>query len=305
MQAYGRMKRVTDPLDDKVKARIIGRDQQELGYLSSGSEHSAHADDDASCSFSNLIFGLPDDVAAENVSSENDSDSDDRDVSMYDSTDMIDDLPKPVFYSDLDLFRVSLATKVTKALEMFSFLKSNKPILRRNVMTYLRDFGYNGAICKTKWENSGGLKAGNYEFLDVIRSDSGNRITRYFIDLDFAAEFEIARPTNYYERLSQSLPKVFVGKSEELKQMLKVMSDAGRRSLKSKGLSIPPWRKHRFMQNKWLGAYKRTTNVLPAANSSVLLSPSKQTHLVKCRSVGFSSVDVNGHLLFPAASRTG
>ncbi|KAK4366233.1 hypothetical protein RND71_014113 [Anisodus tanguticus] len=297
MQAYGRMKRVTDPFDDKVKARITGRDYQDIGCLSSGSEHSAHAYDDASCSFSDLIFGLPDDVSS-NEPSENDTDSD-KDVSMYNSTEVTDDMLKPVFCSDLDLFMKLLSTKVTKALELFSFLKSNKPILRRNVMTYLRYFGYNAAICKTKWESSGGLKAGNYEFIDVIRSDS--MITRYVIDLDFSAELEIARPTNHYERLLQSLPNVFVGKSEELKQILKVMNDAGRRSLRSKDLHIPLWRKHRFMLNKWLGAYKRTTNILPSLNSSALLK--QQTNVVKCRSVGFNAA-VNSCLLFPAATST-
>ncbi|XP_059318590.1 uncharacterized protein LOC132068918 [Lycium ferocissimum] len=348
MQAYGRMKRVTDPFDDKMKARIIGRDPQENCYLSSGSEHSAHAvddddDDDASCSFSNLIFGFPDDME-ENASSESDSDSDNEDVSackemnlehkstpktssrgedcssrikeithplnkrcetlntMYDSThDVIEDVPKPIFYSGMDLFRNSVSTKVKDALKLFSFLKSNKPILRRNVMTYLRGFGYNAAICKTKWESSGGLKAGNYEFIDVFRSDNN---TRYVIDLDFAAEFEIARPTNHYERLLKSLPNVFVGKSEELKCILKVMSDGARLSLRSKELLIPPWRKNRFMQNKWLGAYKRTINILPSVNdSSALLLPLKQTNVVKCRSVGFNAA-VNGRLVFPAAPRT-
>ncbi|XP_060182104.1 uncharacterized protein LOC132611740 [Lycium barbarum] len=230
MQAYGRMKRVTDPFDDKMKARIIGRDPQENCYLSSGSEHSAHAvddddDDDASCSFSNLIFGFPDDVE-ENASSESDSDSDNEDVSpckemnlehkstpktssrgqdcssriketthplnkrcetlntMYDSThDVIEDVPKPIFYSDVDLFRNSVSTKT-----------------------------------KCDRISSGGLKAGNYEFIDVIRSDNN---TRYVIDLDFAAEVEIARPTNHYEQLLKSSPNFFVGKSEELKCILK------------------------------------------------------------------------------------
>ncbi|KAK4731702.1 hypothetical protein R3W88_024690 [Solanum pinnatisectum] len=114
-------------------------------------------------------------------------------------------------------------------------------------------------------------------------------INRYIIDLDFAAEFEIARPTNHYKRMLQSLRKVFVGKSEELKQILKVMSEAVRQSLRSKELHIPPWRKQGFMQNKWLGAYKRTTNILPSLNSSVLLPPVKQADIVQCCSVGINA----------------
>ncbi|KAL0436697.1 UNVERIFIED_CONTAM: hypothetical protein Sradi_0377600 [Sesamum radiatum] len=116
-------------------------------------------------------------------------------------------------------------------------------MMRRNVMAYLRNCGYNAAVCKTKWESSGGLAAGNYEFIDVLRKEYS---TRYFVDLDFASEFEIARPTNSYERLLQHVPRVFIGTSEDLKQILKLVSDSARRSLKSRGLHLPPWRKNRF-----------------------------------------------------------
>ncbi|MCD7449300.1 hypothetical protein HAX54_051041 [Datura stramonium] len=307
MYGNGRMKRVTDPLNDKVKARIVGGDLRELGYLSSGSEHSADADNDVvSPSFSGLVFGFPDDMD-QNQSTENDNSDTELDESMRESVDFGENLLEVVFQSETDLFRNVLCSHVYKALEVFSCLKSNKSVLRRNVMMCLRDFGYNAAICKAKWESSGGLTAGNYEFIDVVRSDAVNRQTRYFVDLDFAAEFEIARPTNFYERLSQSLPKVFVGKAEELKQILRTMSDAARQSLKSRDLHLPPWRKHRFMQNKWLGPYKRTSNHIPLSNTPALLPPLKQAYAVKCRSVGFdasSTAAVKGGLWLPAVTRT-
>lgn len=302
MFGFSRMKRVTDPLDEKMKARIVGRtEKRQIGYFSSGSEHSAHADDAvASPSFSGLVFGDPEDNAGDETP-ENDSDSE-PDVSMCDSIDRFVEITSPVFRSELDLFRNVIVSCVAKGIEVFSCFKSNKSVLQRNVMAYLRNFGYNAAVCKTKWESSGGLAAGNYEFIDITRSDSANRITtRYFVDLDFKAEFEIARPTIQYERLLQSLPNIFVGNSEELKQILRVMSDAVRRSLKSRGLTFPPWRKHRFMQNKWLAVYKRTTNITQAP---AWLSPSKQTNVVKCRTVGFHATAVNGCLLFPATTRT-
>lgn len=286
------MKRVTDPLDEKMKARIVG---------SSGSEHSAHADDDdiASPSFSDLVFGDLENTAGDETP-ENDSDSE-LDVSMCDSIDRIEIMPSPVFRSEFDLFRNVIVSCATKGLEVFSCFKSNKSMLQRNVMAYLRNFGYNAAVCKTKWEKSGGLAAGNYEFIDITKSDS---TTRYFVDLDFKAEFEIARPTIQYERLLQSLPNIFVGKSEELKQILRAMSDAARRSLKSRGLTFPPWRKHRFMQNKWFSSYRRTTNIIPTASSPAWFSPSKETNAAKCRTVGFHTTAVNGCLLFPATTRT-
>ncbi|KAL3517855.1 hypothetical protein ACH5RR_020444 [Cinchona calisaya] len=299
MSAFARIKRVTDPLDDKVKARIVPE------YFSSGSEHSAHADDDdvVSPSLSDLVYGfLIDDSTSRTQSDDSESE---RDSSVYDSVDSIEDLIKPIVQNNADAFRNMLFANVTKAIEVFSCVKSNMPVLRRNVMAFLRNLGYNAAVCKTKWETSGGLTAGNYEFIDVLRSDSLNRITRYFVDLDFAKEFEIARPTSPYERAVRSIPRVFVGRSEELKQILKVMSDAAKRSLKSRDLFLPPWRKHRYVQNKWLGPYKRTINVFPVTSSAFPQAPPlKQNSAVKCRSVGFDVAAVNGRLLFPAITRT-
>lgn len=300
------MKRVTDPLDDKVKARIVPD-----CFSSSGSEHSPHgADDDVSSpSLSDLVHGfLVDDAGTDSPADDSDSDRDP--AVLYDSVDSVEDLINHVVHKNADSFRSRLYADVTKAMEVFSCVKSNTPVLRRNVMAFLRNLGYNAAVCKTKWESSGGLTAGNYQFIDVLRSDSLNRITRYFVDLDFAKEFEIARPTSRYEHAVRSIPRVFVGRSEELKQVLKVMSDAAKRSLKSRGLFLPPWRKHRYMQNKWLGQYKRTTNILlfPQAAAPVFPQPQPQPLMqkvtVKCRSVGFDVASSSGHLLFPATART-
>ncbi|GFQ00119.1 hypothetical protein PHJA_002155900 [Phtheirospermum japonicum] len=53
MFGFSRMKRVTDPLDDKAKARIVGRSRIGPDHVSSGSEYSAdRADDDVTTSAS-------------------------------------------------------------------------------------------------------------------------------------------------------------------------------------------------------------------------------------------------------------
>lgn len=298
MAALARTKRVTDPLDDKVKARIFGRQRLEPVYVTSGSDHSAENDDDSPC-LSNLLYGLLEEDAGAKSPPDNDSDSE-RDPD-YHSADGIEDLLNPtVLNESTDAFRNVLLLQVSKAMEVFSFVKSNVPLLRRNVMVFLRSSGYNAAICKTKWESSGGLTAGSYEFIDVIRSDSGSRrSTRYFIDLVFAGEFEIARQTNQYESILRTLPTVFIGRSENLKQIVKVMSDAARRSLKSRGLHIPPWRKNRFIQNKWFGPYRRTVNFVPAKTFSSM----PEAITVKCRSVGFDAVDRRS-TFFSATTRT-
>ncbi|GFP89483.1 hypothetical protein PHJA_001091900 [Phtheirospermum japonicum] len=197
-----------------------------------------------------------------------------------------------------DEFKGVLEDHVLKALQAFSSGESDKQIVRRSVMAYLKNCGYNAAVCKTKWPSSGGLTAGNHEFVDVIAKDPAG--TRYFVDLDFASEFEIARPTSSYERLRRCLPAVFVGKTEDLKRILKAVSDAARRSLRSGGLHLPPWRKHRFVQNKWLGPYRRTINLFPAS-----FCPANSSYgAVECRAVGFDAVINGGRLVLPAAART-
>ncbi|KAL3828937.1 hypothetical protein ACJIZ3_017739 [Penstemon smallii] len=293
-----RMKRVTDPLDDKVKARIVGRVTFEQDYVSSGSEHSAQTDDDVtSPTLSELFFDFGFNDNDDSSPETNESDSE-RDPSTYNTIDVNLDLIKPIVLDQNDAFQKVLTDHVLKAVQQFLCVTS-KQILRRNVMTYLRDCGYNAAICKTKWESTGGLTSGNYEFIDVVRTEYS---ARYFIDLDFASEFEIARPTCSYERLLQYIPKIFVGKCEDLKKILKAVSDAARRSLKSRGLILPPWRKHRFMQNKWFGPYRRTTNIYPASFSS-LPSAKESYGVVKCRAVGFDVTVNGGHVLLPASGR--
>ena len=280
---------MTDPLDDKVKARIFGSGQfYNPVYISSGSEHSSqHGDveeDDAPC-LSNLLCGFLDehDVKQDHSSSESDSDSEDEcDYQIYDENFEI--LSKAIFDEGTDKYRNVLLGQVSKAVEIFWFVKSDASLLGRNVMAFLRSIGYNAGICKTKWEKCGGLTAGTYEFIDVLRSED-DKIIRYFVDLNFTSEFEIARQTSQYERLLSALPNIFIGKNDNLKQIVRVMSDGARRSLKNQGLHLPPWRKNRFMQCKWFGKYKRTSNLIPANTNTY--SPVKES-AVKCRAVGFA-----------------
>ncbi|KAG6417222.1 hypothetical protein SASPL_119375 [Salvia splendens] len=287
MYSLTRMKRVTDPLDEKVKARIVG--------FSSGSEHSAAADDgDTSPSLSELFFGFSGGESSPECCCGSDSETDSSESPSCRNSDPI----TPIAVDRTDEFRNALAARAANAVQIYSSAGSpDKHILRRNVMLFLMNCGYNAAICKTKWPSCGGLTAGSYEFIDVLTTDPSP--ARYFVDLDFAAEFEIARPTIAYERMLQLLPRVFVGKIDDLKQILKSVSDAAKRSLKSRGLHLPPWRKHRFMQNKWLGPYRRTTNAVTASVPSKALSVDAG-YGVKCRAVGFEA----GRLIAPSAART-
>lgn len=78
------------------------------------------------------------------------------------------------------------------------------------------------------------------------------------IDLDFRSEFEIARSTGNYKAILQSLPFIFVGNIDRLQQIIAIVSEAARLSLKKKGMHIAPWRKAEYMKAKWLSPHVRT-----------------------------------------------
>lgn len=103
--------------------------------------------------------------------------------------------------------------------------------------------------------------AGDYEYIDVlVKGAACKRPERLLLDIDFQAQFEIARPTSEFSAAWQLLPPIFVGRSERLKQILHLMSEATKQSLLLKGLHLPPWRKLSYMKSKWFSPYKRTSN---------------------------------------------
>lgn len=138
-----------------------------------------------------------------------------------------------------------------------------KSLLKQCVMDHLRGHGYNAGVCKSRRGQAHGFRAGEYEYIDVI-IDGKERI---LVDIDFKVEFVIARPTRHYNALFQILPDIFVGKANRLKQIIRVMSDSAKKSLKKRGMHLPPWRKYECMQTKWLGCYKRSMRVVASSDA--------------------------------------
>ncbi|XP_022714440.1 uncharacterized protein LOC111274050 [Durio zibethinus] len=151
---------------------------------------------------------------------------------------------------------------------------------KRQLMSRLRDQGFDAGLCKTRWEKFGRHPAGSYEFVDVNVNG-----TRYIIEVNLAEEFEIARPTISYTSLIDVFPQIFVGKPEELKQIVRLMCRAIRESMKSKDINVPPWRRNGYMQAKWFASYKRTTNEISAKKAS-----EKNDAVATKRFVGFETL---------------
>lgn len=74
---------------------------------------------------------------------------------------------------------------------------------------------------------------------------------RVIVDIDFKSQFEVARPTQSYTKLSNKLPMIFVGYEDKLNRIISILCSAAEDSLKEKGLHIPPWRRASYMQSKW------------------------------------------------------
>ncbi|MCO5599589.1 hypothetical protein L7F22_053695 [Adiantum nelumboides] len=139
--------------------------------------------------------------------------------------------------------------------------------LKRTVMSRLQMWGYNAAICKSKWDHLCGIPAGDYEYIDVHlvvdSMQSECSVERLLVDIDFQSQFEIARPSSGFCTTWMLLPPIFVGRVDRLKRIVKIMSEATKQSLREKGLHLPPWRKPAYMKAKWFSSYKRTSSMYP------------------------------------------
>ncbi|KAK8546745.1 hypothetical protein V6N13_093788 [Hibiscus sabdariffa] len=152
---------------------------------------------------------------------------------------------------------------------------------KRRLMSGLRDNGFDAGLCKSRWEKFGRHPAGRYEYVDLNVNG-----TRYIIQVNLCGEFEIARPTTSYASLIEVFPMVFIGKPEQLKQIVRLMCRAMRESMKATNMKMPPWRQHGYMQAKWFSPYKRTTDEIPASSKK---KKDAAAAVVK-RSVGFKEL---------------
>lgn len=105
---------------------------------------------------------------------------------------------------------------------------------------------------------------GDYEYIDVMIMDNNisNKATRLILDMDFRSQFELARPTQTYKELINTLPSVFIGTEERLDKIISLLCSAAKESFKEKGLHIPPWRKAKYMQSKWLSKNCKKVSVM-------------------------------------------
>ncbi|KAK7387711.1 hypothetical protein VNO78_22501 [Psophocarpus tetragonolobus] len=159
--------------------------------------------------------------------------------------------------------------KITRQVELASVLVPEKdnssPQFKRQLVSHLRERGFDAGLCICKWEKNTRFPAGDYEYMDI--NFAGNR---YIVEISLVTKFEIARPTGQYSSLLHVFPPIFVGKLEELKQVVRIMCTAIKGSMKSIDMYIPPWRRIGYMQAKWSSSYSRITDEEVATTTTSL-----------------------------------
>ncbi|ESW15885.1 hypothetical protein PHAVU_007G110800 [Phaseolus vulgaris] len=157
----------------------------------------------------------------------------------------------------------NLLADTSKIVDKNSKVYKRKDDLKKIVTESLSSLGYDSSICISKWDKTPTFPAGEYEYIDVIVEGE-----RLIIDIDFRSEFDIARSTGTYKAILQSLPFIFVGKSDRLCQIVASVSEAAKQSLKKKGMHVPPWRKADYMLAKWLSNSWTRTNPSSSSNDN-------------------------------------
>ncbi|KAJ8540398.1 hypothetical protein K7X08_030317 [Anisodus acutangulus] len=266
-----RSKRVFEAFDEVAKARFCE---------SSGSEHSPMESETDLYGLVNSFIerGNEEDIIIDNYGGKLEEENG-LSVNFFGDLEIKDKLMKLLGYEESynDVKR-NIKTFVENAwLEIGD--RSSTADFKRRLMTRLRDRGFDAGLCKSKWKRKGHVPSGNYEYIDVNMNEN-----RYIIEVNLAREFEIARPTTCYTSLLEIFPSIFVGKVEELKQVVRIMSRAMKISMKTMDIYVPPWRQIGYMQAKWFGSYKRTINELLDDDKK------KIDCVAKNRAVGFVAI---------------
>lgn len=145
----------------------------------------------------------------------------------------------------------------------------------RHAVERLRDAGYNGAICRSKWARSLDIPSGEHSYVDVVLQTRSGKAVRVVVEPSFRAEFEVARAGAGYRALVAALPEAYVGRADRLRGVVKAMCAAAKQCMKENKMHLGPWRKHKYMQSKWLG----TSSEREAPLLDAVPSPEKQPKL--------------------------
>ena len=142
-----------------------------------------------------------------------------------------------------------------------------KAARRCYVLRYLEQQGFDAAICHTQWDHSKGVPAGEHTFIEVLQSPTtpgaadgqSQAHSRVIVDLDFREQFAMVHPVDEYQALWLSLPERLVAPEETLQRLLVPVLAGMRLCAFQQEMSLPPWRRSKFIRSKWFGSALRVS----------------------------------------------
>ncbi|XP_057792562.1 uncharacterized protein LOC131009285 [Salvia miltiorrhiza] len=162
----------------------------------------------------------------------------------------------------------------------------------KEMSTLLQNDGFDCVVCVSKWKSSSQIPAaGQHTYLEVVESGGSKKgDMRVIIELNFRAEFEMAKSSQEYKKLVAKLPELFVGKIERLRNLVKILCGACKKFMEERKMYVAPWRKHKYMQAKWRGK-----PLLPPPVAVVAPPPRKVPSAKRVSMLSFDFVDTLLH----------
>lgn len=110
--------------------------------------------------------------------------------------------------------------------------------------------GHRSKLCFSRQSTQDCLRSPKHDFLRVLVG-APSVSTDMIIDKNFRNLFAVARPTEYYSKLFECIPKVFVGTEDRLRCLVTFMADQLSKTFKDCGMPCPPWREKTSLLNMW------------------------------------------------------
>ncbi|KAI3460711.1 hypothetical protein Pfo_017374 [Paulownia fortunei] len=130
--------------------------------------------------------------------------------------------------------------------------------LRRAAVNQLCSKGFSAALCISEWKRTHKTPGGSHEYIEVIASTQGRRKQiPFLVELGFWDEFRMAKGSDQYNKLINQLPEIYIGKSEHLNAIIRLVCGAAKKSTQKQKIHMEPWRKRSFMQMKWSASSER------------------------------------------------
>ncbi|KAJ3694643.1 hypothetical protein LUZ60_000020 [Juncus effusus] len=233
-----RYKKAMPAFDETARARFLW-----------GQSFSSTSSDDSSDELADLVDSFYDSEGEEEIEEEEGKIKRDE-MNGGDLMEVLDDVLEEI---DDDAAVSCIQVEVEKALRVIGSNFDNG-LMKQRVVRWLRARGIDAGLCVSSWEPMNGLLAGSHEFIDVVTDDK----TRYIIEINLAFYFEIAKPNKEYTRLLQRIPRIFIARPEQMKSVVRLISNASVKSIRSAGMHVAPWRKREYVFAKWFSPFERS-----------------------------------------------